>query len=453
MVDKATLVEAIISDLIAAQTRTLEDLTKNDPFGLPRLLPAGNGETIQIDKAIDDNITKLASILKAEKPELVKNVREEEWRSWLRSAIGLLLMNVKTSDPVSTSAASVLAGLNVEITSLIAGLGQSEFAFGTTFLDVRDLPTFNIGPVTFETREKWLDRKLTDGGISETMHRRIARAWGGAKLRPRRKNVDNIRERDILDILGNTCFVCSVKLDGLSGEASREFALSAARLGLTCVAMLWEQSAKALSGMNLRIDQGMRKERMLRFVPSKIILQGSRMIGRPSGPSISASDLNKTLAREANFFSAAGEVLAYFVSSDGGVARPELMNALMQSLLWFHEGCRERNDLLAVVDFAASLDALGGGKKARAILEVIEARLGAKGADSIYPGGPTLKVVVDTIYSDGRSRAIHGTSDKIGHDWTRMRSHAEALARHSLFASLSWAGATPQARDPELLKK
>lgn len=453
MSEKVSLIKAIINGLISIQGLGPGDITKGDDFGLPRLIPTGTGETIQINKVIDDEISRLAQVLKSEKPQLVKNVREEEWRSWVRSAIGPALMQVKFSDPVDTSAANVLALLEKDISSLLSNFGPSEYAFGTAFLQISGMPPLNIGPVTIEHREDWINRKLQDKSINATMHARIMRVWQGAKIRPRAKNIDNIRESDIKDALGNSPFVCSVKVDGLSGEAGREIALSAARLGLACVSLVWEKSARVLSGMNLRGDSGMMRERTLRFVPGKVTLQGSRIHGMPSGPSISNADWQKELATRSDYFSAAGEILTYLVSADGKVPRPKLMNALMQSMLWFYEGCREGNDLIAIVDFAASLDALGGGKKARAILQVLEARLGADGSKPIYQGGPTLSSVIDTIYSDGRSRAIHGTSDKIGHDWARTRSHAETLARLALFASVDWAGANPTIDDPALLKK
>lgn len=453
MPNKRSLVEEIIGKIITTATLKSHDLTKGDDFGLPRLIPAGNGGAIQITKDIDDRISDLSSELKAERPELNKNVRNEEWRSWVRSAIGPLLSRTKFSDPIEQSAAELLTLLTDQITELISTLGPAEYSFGTTFLNAVGLASFSVGPVTFEPRNLWLTRKLSDGTITTTMHRRITLAWNGSKLRPRKKNVDNLRERDITDAVGGCPFVCSVEVDGLSSEAGREIALSAARLGLTCISLIWTESSKALRGMNLRIDGGLRYDRILRFVPGKIMLQGSRLHGLPHGPSITPSDWSKVLTDNTEFFSAAGEVLSYFVSSDGNVARPKLMNTLTQSLLWFNEGCRESNDLLGIVDFAASLDALGGGQKAKAILAVLEARLGVKATDAVYKDGPTLKSVIDTIYSDGRSRAIHGTSDKIGHDWTRTRSHAEALARLAIFASLHWAGANPGAKDdPSLLK-
>jgi hypothetical protein len=72
---------------------------------------------------------------------------------------------------------------------------------------------------------------------------------------------------------------------------------------------------------------------------------------------------------------------------------------------------------MAIVKFSASMDALGGGHRAGGIRRVINARLAVKDSDTIRPGGPTMKATIDKIYSDGRSRTIHGTNEKLGHDW------------------------------------
>ncbi len=367
------LTEGIIDELARIQGLGPRDLTKGDEFGLPRLIPAGNGETIQITKAIDQSITELARTLRQTRPVTIKNVRDEEWRAWVRSAIGPALMQIRLSDPRDAAAASVLSKVEVELDASLAGLPPREYAFGTTLFATPDMTPFTIGPVTFERREDWLSRKLADGSISDVIHRRVSRAWSGSKLKRRKKNIDYFREQDIFEALGSSPFVCSVHVTGYSAEAGRELALSAARLSLTCVSLVWERSSGVLDGFNLQFDGGVRRERTLRFIPGRITLQGSRIRGLPHGPKISKEDWGNELTTHSSFFSAAGEALDYLLGADGKVARPALMNALMQSLLWFYEGCREDNDLLSVVDFAASLDALGGGKKAKGILQVLGA--------------------------------------------------------------------------------
>jgi hypothetical protein len=124
------------------------------------------------------------------------------------------------------------------------------------------------------------------------------------------------------------------------------------------------------------------------------------------------------------------------------------MNTLVQALLWFHEGCRETVSLMAIVKFSSSLDALASGGKARGIREVITARVGITDDKALWFEGPTMKQAVDEIYSEGRSRTVHGTNMKIGHDWTSTRSSAEQLARLCLIMCIDWAANNTSSNDP-----
>lgn len=173
----------------------------------------------------------------------------------------------------------------------------------------------------------------------------------------------------------------------------------------------------------------------------------------PHGPRVTSEDWKKQLTKKALHFEVVGSILEYFLSTDGKVARPRMMNTLGQALLWFHEACREPVTLMSIVKFSASLDALGGGGKASGIRRVINARLGIKDDDAALKDGTKLKEVIDEIYSDGRSRTIHGTNDKLGYDWSVTKSVAEHFARYCLVTCIYWAGKHPSIDDPVQLSK
>ena len=73
--------------------------------------------------------------------------------------------------------------------------------------------------------------------------------------------------------------------------------------------------------------------------------------------------------------------------------------------------------------------------------------------DPIRANGPSFSSVIDELYSQGRSRLIHGNSDRIGHDWQDQRGLAESLARITLILCLHWAADHPNLDDPKLLTK
>jgi hypothetical protein len=452
MASKIEVISNIFKQVVDLHGLNPPQITEGDDFRLPRLIPAGNGRVIQISKPIDDLITQLADIVKSERPQLARSVRKEEWCCWIRGAIGPAIAARSHSDAPRVAAHTILSELETEIEFLLAGLDFREYAFGTTLFFASNISPFSIGPALFQPREAWLKRKNADGSITDVMLRRILKIWGGKRQKARKGNLDNFRERDIVDAIGSSPYVCSVSIQGFAPEAGREAALTAARVALACIAMIWATSSAVLQGFNLSYDGGVRRQEALSFTEGRTVLSGFSLSGRHHGPRISDADWSNELSKRSNYFAAAGEVLRLLVHPEGAVPRPSLINALMQSLLWFYEGCREQNDLLAIVNFVASLDALGGGKKLKGILAVLKARLGVNGTDSINPGGPTFNSVLNIIYSEGRSRTIHGTSTKIGHDWTSMRGIAEQLSRHALFASLDWAGRNQLAVKAEQLK-
>jgi hypothetical protein len=173
----------------------------------------------------------------------------------------------------------------------------------------------------------------------------------------------------------------------------------------------------------------------------------------PHGPWLKTGQWEQVFSERADHFSVVGDVLAYVLSPTGAVARRRMMNTLAQALLWFHEGCRETVTLMAIVKFSAALDALACGGKAGGIQRLMSARLGIPKSRAIRPDGPTLKHAIEKIYSDGRSRTIHGTNVKMGHDWTRTKSMAEEFARLCLLLCINWAANNPSSDDPSQLAR
>ncbi len=222
---------------------------------------------------------------------------------------------------------------------------------------------------------------------------------------------------------------------------------------MTGIALRWNVSSKALDGFRLLVDPSVRRQRSLVFKPKVKTLSGSNLVGLPHGPTISPEDWAKELAKYRDDFDVVGEAIAYYLSPDGKVARPTLMNTFAQALLWFHEGCRDEVALMAVVKFSACLDALASGGKSAGIRSLISARLGMQDNTPIRKDGPSMREAVDEIYSSGRSRTIHGTNDKIGNDWSSTRALAEQFARVCLVMCLDWAVSNPTNNDPLALKK
>ena len=151
------------------------------------------------------------------------------------------------------------------------------------------------------------------------------------------------------------------------------------------------------------------------------------------------SDLGK-------LFGSAGDTVRYVTHGPNEVTRPKMMNALFQALLWFHEGCREVVDSMAIVKFCSSLEALACGKGRSGIRNLVKARLSVVDEDK-------LQEDVERFYGKGRNPTVHGANDRLGHDWTDTRNLSEELARACLISCLQWAAEHPQANDPRLFSQ
>lgn len=106
---------------------------------------------------------------------------------------------------------------------------------------------------------------------------------------------------------------------------------------------------------------------------------------------------------------------------------------------------------MGIVTFSATLDALACGGKSGGIKRLITAKLELQETTPIHPGGPTMNAAVDRIYCEGRSRTIHGTNTKLGHDWSGTKSLSEEFTRLCLRACVDWVAANPVSNYPKQL--
>lgn len=447
MTDPEQILEKIIISLAAIQNKSTLDLTKDDNFKLPRIIPAGDsGHSIQITKEIDHLIALFAECLKERRNSLGRTVKKSEWCNLVRTTIGSHIAIVDLSRPTRTIASELLPKIEKDIDEFTLALCDREFSFGTSLFSNTDVAPFAIGPVNFESREHWLDRQVLQGNVTPVTQRRIKRHWTGKRLKPRKHNWNQIQETDILDMVGNAPYVCSIRLPfAFAYEAGLETALTCARLAITCISLTFSKPSNAISGFNLRYDGPPHLQTALCYIPKRKTFAGQKKTRHLGGPHISPANWKSILTQFEPVLSAAGRVLENLMDPDRASPQSALLESLLQSLIWFEKGCREPGDQIAILFFAASLDALGKGTKANGILSVLEARLGIKRSDPIYDGGPSLKDAINKIYSDGRSRTVHGTSDKIGFDWISTRHLAETLAAYALVACLDFAENMPSA--------
>lgn len=459
---------------------------EDEDFPLPRLLGVGDGRFISISRKIDLLIADFARAMR-NNSSLHSQFTADDYRKLVRRAFGPALAEIDLDADPTHNSRSVLADVEAKVAEdvdRILNNGGQEHAFGCTLMVDKDVEPFDIGPVRFEPREVWLERKasdgcrarvapdgrierfdyqIADGPISKITKRRIIRAWRGQKLRARKHSVDTSYEQDIIEAIGDCpyVYVCSVKMPGFGGKAGQDKALLAARLALTTISLIWENSSKALNGLNLLFDREMRGQSMLSFTSDGLIFGGTTKSNMPHAPWVNRDELENLFREFSGEFLVAGEAIEWLVNPTGNHNRPELMNVIAQAMMWFHDGCREITDLKAIVSFASCMDILASGDGRKSICKLVRARLGVDKNDKIHRDGFTLGEVIGQIYDEGRTRFIHGPmrsgnhvwGDRLGHDWSETRGLAEWLARMSLVCCMERAAENPQSDDPNLFLK
>ena len=422
------------------------DVVLEKRYSFPVTLNVGNGRHIYITPEIDAMINSLSKCIFDECFESRKaDFTNPEWSQMVKRAFGEALVDPDDEIVVEKDAGEVLATTTKNLRGCVDDLQRREYIFGCHLCDISDLKPLPMGPVLFEPRLVWLERMHTDENISKISLSRIARAWQGKRLRKRRDSEGRIREEWILDTVGACDFICSVSVAKTGPEAGLQKALIAARLATTAISLAWEMPSSALDAMSLTFDREPHRQTNLVLFPN------NRFGYRTSWSQISGGITELTREEWENLvtefeaiFDCTAEVITFVTSGQDAVSRPQLLNVLFQALLWFHEGCREQVDSMAIVKFCAAMEALSCGRNKGGILNLVRSRLVVKDENR-------FRKDLDRIYGEGRSRTVHGTSDSLGHDWSECRQLSERLARLCLLSCLERAFENPQMEDPKRL--
>ncbi len=455
MATKSELSKRIVAALIREQRHPKpfsDRISKSAPLRFPPQLPVGNGRFLPTTEAALRDISDYGSILRSNDPALAQSHSDEQISSIVGRAFGGAFALVDIDQPQDDIHEQTLAGVAEYLAAELApNKHEEEFAFGCWALTGAGTEDLQIGPVRIEAREKWLAREEDAGRISEVAARRIRKKWGGGKVGRRKPTMDREKERAVLNMAEECSTICSVATKGLSQKVAEHKASLAARLAFTALALSWESPARALDRMGLRIDGPIYLKYAVSFAPTHM----SGLFSRTShiGGQFVTKEWLAQWPSLGWLVGPLGDALCTYVQPNEPTLRPKINNALFMSLWWFHEACREQAPLLAIVKFAASLDALASGGKARGIQELINSRLAIKPGDALMTDGRTTAEVVKVIYSDARSQAIHGSTGRHGHDWQRVRQLAERLARLCLSLCCDWISTNPHSDDPVALRR
>jgi hypothetical protein len=421
---------------------------------LPPLLPTGNRKQLPATEKLLDAVFEYAGLAAEGRPSIRSALKDSEWFEVVRLCFGRAFDRLY--DPKgSLAAAELQRAVDTAIAKEVEYLKRdTALVVGCWLFEDATLYPLAIGPVRFQTREGWIDEAERAGEVSRTTARRLRRLWAGERPRSRRPtSQDGWDEISVVEAIGRAPIACGVLFNGLSSKLLLEKGLLTARLAMTALSLMWERPSQVLEWMNLLYDGDRYQRHYVLFSGGRNVGSGSGASRLSQGYSNTTADLRSSLERFRPLFDQIGMCLAAYVRPHEETDRPRLMNALFLSLWWYHQACREASDQMAVTKFAASLDALAGGTRAKGIMDLVEARLGFERGDPLMADMRTSKQVIERIYNAGRSRLIHGSSDDFTQDWRGLRTTAESLGRHCLVEACHWLADNPSCDDIDALRR
>lgn len=422
--------------------------TQKKKYMFPVTLYVGSGRHIHINPEINGLLALLSrSVLQVYFGERMADFTNQEWNDMTKRAFGEALVGPDKEEIVRKDAKEVLNDVIGKLKDWVDEIGEREYVFGCDLCNIQNLKPLSIGAVLFEPRMVWLERIHARKDISKVAFSRIQRAWMGKALRERKFSNDMNRERNIIDAIGESEFVCSVTVKKAGTEAGRERALTAARLATTVIALWWMSPSYALGEMGLAYDRAAYRQNFLVFSSQNQFGWSTSWSHIPGGVAgLKPEDWDKLAKDLGTTFSCAGEVITFVANGQNAVDRPKVMDALFQALLWFHEGCREKTDVMAIVKYCAVLEALACKRNETGITKLVETRL-------IINDEKNYKEKFRRIYRKGRSETVHGNNKELRHDWSDERKYAEHMCRLCLLSCLEYATENPTLEEPKLFSK
>ncbi|MDQ8756720.1 hypothetical protein RCO27_10820 [Sphingosinicella sp. LHD-64] len=417
----------------------------------PPGLPLEGGKHLRATDKLLKAAAAYSAIHVASKPDLRLRFKIEEFEQLVCRAFGSVLASLDLDLTDEALCSLIKEGVDQYIRDLIEKRGERiEFTAGCHLFQPCEVYPIRVGPVSFETRDQWVERALQDHKISAVTARRLRVTWSPRRLSKRKASLDFHAEKSVLGAIGPCDIICSVATHGLSAKMIREKALLASRLAMTAIATMWARPSQGLEWMNLLYDRHLPHRQYVLFAENRYAGSSSSISQMPSGRWTDA-ELVDEVRRYQTLFDQFGEALFNYVQPARGVTRPTMMNALFLSLWWHHEACRESSDQMATTKFAASMDALVSGQDAQAIMIFIEAQLGFKPKDPMMKDGQSTRAIINEIYNSRRSRLIHGSSSDFAHDWSSVRSAAESISRLCLVSAADWMRSNSEIDDLKLM--
>lgn len=434
--------QTLLDDLVEELDRIHSEAEMRDQTilaeGVPDFATAANGKQRHFPKKARKALDRFTMALYRNRPDYSRVIDRTRFRALLRQVIADLHADGRFVDctlpraAVKTVDSAIKARLQHDVR-------RYELHFPAWTIGVESRGPFTLGPVTFRTRENWIDEfdfpaslkdafaktpeanyrwrdVLKDALANDTPHAHIegVAQWVFSPLRP--------------------CpTVLSVEVDGYELGLSKQLGALVCKSALDAVSLVFEREAifhQQLLHGDRQIPLGLHS-----LISTDGVLWGPGSDMGPRMPVVSPGRA-ALVAREnpaADLFDAIGKILNGLVDGTRH-AHPGLSQRWATALDWFAEGQRERSDAMALAKIATAMDVLASVGKNAGIRAMAEHLTGRDARDFVVLGDApkTLEKVIEEIYDEGRSQILHGAKVDRMLPLADERAVASALGRFLL---------------------
>ena len=420
------------------------DSVNNDPMkpmvDLPSMISTDSGKPLFLNQSIDKKIIEVADHYLDQQNEMKTRYTINEWRSEIRRKVGRCYEATDSNESIEQRGYIFKREIESAKNESISRQNTFLLSFGCS-LFLKPLESgFTIGPVTFSTLNYWLDYALENGLIEEAEHKHFMNVLLGSESTIDKEAREQLKNLMVFDVIRDAHMMCTVKTEGLAYELARKRSLIAARLAQTSIALLWRRPSRILENMCVAGEHSKFMRHMFISTPNASLTPRSEWVGASS---IICEDITKIESYDEQLFDLFGQMITCWTSNTQYSQASELLRGLSQALYFFWSGCND-DELMSIVKFSASLEALSPKQKSSAVLGLLKSRLNLN-EDEFVTKNETLKQIVDLVYSKARSRTLHGTNAKLLHDWSIVQAYAEELTRDCILSSMKFLVKNPTA--------
>jgi hypothetical protein len=392
----------------------------------PPHFPDGKGKFYVTTEAGADAVRKIGLQWRGESKDRQRRLNEESAARLSRETFGEALASTLWVKRTDARAAwkDVRDRLEIKLLQISRNV---EHSFPCQILKDFSVGTFSVGPVTFRPRLHWLSHVEATAGKKLEWIDGARAVWEG-KVEPPAD--DSLVSLDVRSITRHfDCpWIATASVEGSDVGRSSERGRLAARLAVDALGAFLEHR-HALKFRILGDRLASENDATFAQAPGGYFWRGASLdvAGLDGKPGVA----HGLVASTTKYREAAGRAIQSFVSvapSD----KPALYQRWCDALFWFGEARRDKEDFMALTRYGICLDVLASGGEAHGITKLVALLLEKKPDDTMLKDGTSLRMCVERIYKEGRSRFGHGVRPALLEDLPFPRLGADTVAMHAI---------------------